>query len=43
MEKEELLLVIEKLNEQVSQLNLENIVLRTKIDLMKNEKGKDDE
>ena len=43
MEKEELLLVIERLNDQVSQLNLENIILRTKIDLMKNERGKEEE
>ena len=34
MENEVLLAVIERLNEQVAQLNLENVVLRTKLDLL---------
>ena len=38
MEKEELLMIIDALNSQVAQLNLDNIVLRTKIELLSKEK-----
>ena len=38
MEKEELLLIIDRLNNQVAQLNLDNIVLRTKIELLSKKK-----
>ena len=34
MEKEELLQIIDRLNNQVSQLNLENIVLKSKLDIL---------
>ena len=34
MEKEELLQIIDRLNNQVNQLNLENIVLKSKLDLL---------
>ena len=37
-EKEELLMIIDALNNQVAQLNLDNIVLRTKIELLSKEK-----
>ena len=43
MENEVLLAVIERLNEQVAQLNLENIVLRTKLELSTSEEGKKEE
>lgn len=43
MENEVLLAVIERLNEQVAQLNLENVVLRAKLDLLQSEKGKEEE
>lgn len=33
MEKEELLQIIDRLNNQVNQLNLENIVLKSKLDI----------
>ena len=44
MENEVLLSVIERLNEQVAQLNLENVILRTKFDLLqsKEECGKEE-
>ena len=42
MEKEELLQVIDMLNNQVAQLNLENIILKTKIDSLKRENQKDE-
>ena len=42
MEKEELLQVIEVLNSQVAQLNLENIILKTKIDSLNKENQKDE-
>ena len=38
MEKEELLMIIDTLNSQVAQLNLDNIVLRTKIELLSKKK-----
>lgn len=38
MEKEELLMIIDTLNNQVAQLNLDNIVLRTKIELLSKKK-----
>ena len=38
MEKEELLMIIDALNNQVAQLNLDNIVLRTKIELLSKKK-----
>lgn len=38
MEKEELLMIIDTLNNQVAQLNLDNIVLRTKIELLNKKK-----
>ena len=38
MEKEELLMIIDALNNQVAQLNLDNIVLRTKIELLSRKK-----
>jgi hypothetical protein len=38
MEKEELLMIIDALNSQVAQLNLDNIVLRTKIELLSKKK-----
>jgi hypothetical protein len=38
MEKKELLMIIDALNSQVAQLNLDNIVLRTKIELLSKEK-----
>lgn len=34
MEKEELLIIIDRLNNQVNQLNLENIVLKSKLDIL---------
>lgn len=34
MEKEELLQIIDRLNTQVNQLNLENIVLKSKLDIL---------
>ena len=34
MEKEELLMIIDALNNQVNQLNLENIVLKSKLDIL---------
>ena len=34
MEKEELLQIIDRLNNQVNQLNLENIVFKSKIDIL---------
>lgn len=34
MEKEELLQIIDRLNNQVNQLNLENIVLKSKFDIL---------
>ena len=34
MEKEELLQIIVRLNNQVNQLNLENIVLKSKLDIL---------
>ena len=34
MEKEELLQIIDRLNNQVNQLNLENIVLKSKLDIL---------
>ena len=34
MEKEELLIIIDRLNNQVNQLNLENIVLKSKLDVL---------
>ena len=34
MEKEELLQIIDRLNNQVNQLNLENIVLKSKLDVL---------
>lgn len=37
-EKEELLMIIDALNNQVAQLNLDNIVLRTKIELLSKKK-----
>lgn len=42
MEKEELLQVIELLNSQVAQLNLENIILKTKIDSLNKENQKNE-
>ena len=42
MEKEELLQVIEVLNSQVAQLNLENIILKTKIDSLNKENQKNE-
>ena len=42
MEKEELLRVIDMLNNQVAQLNLENIILKTKIDSLNRENQKDE-
>lgn len=42
MEKEELLQIIDMLNNQVAQLNLENIILKTKIDSLKRENQKDE-
>ena len=43
MENEVLLSVIERLNEQVAQLNLENVILRTKLDLLQSEEcGKEE-
>lgn len=42
MEKEELLRVIDMLNNQVAQLNLENIILKTKIDSLSRENQKDE-
>lgn len=42
MEKEELLQVIDMLNNQVAQLNLENIILKTKIDSLNRENRKDE-
>ena len=38
MEKEELLMIIDALNNQVAQLNLDNIVLRTKIEVLSKKK-----
>ena len=38
MEKEELLMIIDALNSQIAQLNLDNIVLRTKIELLSKKK-----
>ena len=38
MEKEELLMIIDALNNQVAQLNLDKIVLRTKIELLSKKK-----
>ena len=38
MEKEELLMIIDALNNQVAQLNLDNIVLRAKIELLSKKK-----
>jgi hypothetical protein len=38
MEKKELLMIIDALNSQVAQLNLDNVVLRTKIELLSKEK-----
>ena len=38
MEKEELLMIIDALNNQVAQLNLDNIVLRTKIESLSKKK-----
>ena len=38
MEKEELLMIIDALNNQVAQLNLDNIILRTKIELLSKKK-----
>ena len=34
VEKEELLQIIDRLNNQVNQLNLENIVLKSKLDIL---------
>ena len=34
MEKDELLQIIDRLNNQVNQLNLENIVLKSKLDIL---------
>ena len=34
MEKEELLQIIDRLNNQFNQLNLENIVLKSKLDIL---------
>ena len=34
MEKEELLQIIDRLNNQVNQLNLENIFLKSKLDIL---------
>jgi hypothetical protein len=34
MEKEELLQIIDRLNNQVNQLNLENIILKSKLDIL---------
>ena len=34
MEKEELLQIIDRLNNQVNQLNLENVVLKSKLDIL---------
>ena len=34
MEKEELLIIIDRLNNQVNQLNLENIILKSKLDIL---------
>ena len=42
MEKEELLQVIDMLNNQVAQLNLENIILKTKIDSLNRENHKNE-
>ena len=42
MEKEELLQIIDMLNNQVAQLNLENIILKTKIDSLNRENRKDE-
>lgn len=42
MEKEELLQIIDMLNNQVAQLNLENIILKTKIDSLNRENQKDE-
>jgi hypothetical protein len=33
-EKEELLQIIDRLNNQVNQLNLENIILKSKLDIL---------
>ena len=33
-EKEELLIIIDRLNNQVNQLNLENIILKSKLDIL---------
>lgn len=43
MENEVLLAVIERLNDQVAQLNLENVVLRTKLDLLQSEECEKEE
>ena len=44
MEKEELLQIIDRLNNQVNQLNLENIVLKSKLDILnkKQQENKED-
>ena len=42
MEKEEMLQIIDRLNNQVNQLNLENIILKSKIDIMNKQKQQDD-
>ena len=34
MENEELLQIIDRLNNQVNQLNLENIILKSKLDIL---------
>ena len=34
VEKEELLQIIDRLNNQVNQLNLENIILKSKLDIL---------
>ncbi len=42
MEKEEMLQIIDRLNNQVNQLNLENIILKSKIDIMNKQNQQND-
>lgn len=42
-EKEELLQIIDRLHAQVNQLNLENIILKTKLDLVNKRKQQQEE
>ena len=43
MEKEELLQIIDRLNNQVNQLNLENIILKSKLDILNKKQQENEE